>query len=244
MEHNPQHMMAVANTFWPFSYPLKSYELALHPAFLQTAYRGLPTLSYGRQFDPTQTQTSSPSTWQKSTDKFSIDAILNRDKDKKVPNLETTVLNEQNNFADYVKYAKNDDVIKRRHDRLLDAANPYLGHQSSLQEKHFLQKHLQSTYKHFTDNIRSQGKLNISFLFRNCVLTVHQTKIFKIIFNALADEKSNVAYILIFVCERVTSIFSFSHIVFTHTHTDGFSFRVVEIRDCEVRYEVKKFLTQ
>lgn len=158
------------NAFWPFAYPLKAYDIPLHPAFLPTTYRALPQIpTYGSQ---THQQTNSPSPTAKS-DKFSIDAILNRDKRTESSN-SSPIHSERereirHHAAHHVK-SLSDFVLKsdkldeeemtsqqRRHQRLLEAAHPYLSHHTSgLTEKGYLQKHMPSPYKQFTESVRNE----------------------------------------------------------------------------------------
>lgn len=159
MHANTAHMMAMANTFWPLAYTFgKSYDLSLHPAFLSSAYRGLPALPTSPYGSPTNVQISAPVHSNKS-DKFSIDAILNRDKRQET---------EETSGADDIKkfspnFSENDKIhetsISRRHQRLLEASHPYLSHATHYTDlRHPTQQQQQQTttmstpYRQLTDS--------------------------------------------------------------------------------------------
>ncbi|WAR22479.1 NOT2-like protein [Mya arenaria] len=146
MHANSAHMMAMANSFWPFAYSLKSYDLSLHPAFLSSAYRTLPPLqtsTYGHTHGQTQ-NTSPPSS---KSDKFSIDAILSSDKRPE----STGSSNGADDIKKYTTYSYHDvekshegpTSFSRRHQRLFETSHPYLGHTGSLGDIHHHQSQQQ-----------------------------------------------------------------------------------------------------
>ncbi|XP_052771696.1 homeobox protein MOX-1-like [Mya arenaria] len=163
MHANSAHMMAMANSFWPFAYSLKSYDLSLHPAFLSSAYRTLPPLqtsTYGHTHGQTQ-NTSPPSS---KSDKFSIDAILSSDKRPE----STGSSNGADDIKKYTTYSYHDvekshegpTSFSRRHQRLFETSHPYLGHTGSLGDIHHHQSQQQqqtnvsSAYRQLTETQR------------------------------------------------------------------------------------------
>lgn len=144
MDINSQAIM-LQNAQWPFPYPYKSYDFALHPAFLQTAYRALPSTEY--EIPSEQPRTSTP-----KVDKFSIDAILKKDKDSEKDLKEKCV---RNNYESTKTVTEEVELACRRYQRLYEIGHPYLSpHQQTGSEKTYLQKHLQ-TYKQFSERSRA-----------------------------------------------------------------------------------------
>ena len=154
MNLNAQSLL-LPNAQWPFTYPYKSYDFAIHPAFLQTACRVLPSPQYPVALE--QSQTTTP-----KVDKFSIDAILKKDSDSEREVKDTCVTNSYDS-ANVV----NDEMelACRRYQRLYEIGHPYLSpqHQTAGSDKTYLQKHLPAL-KHFSDRSRA-GK----FTFIKCI---------------------------------------------------------------------------
>ena len=145
MNFNSQAML-LQNAQWPYSFPYKSYDFALHPAFLQSAaYRALPNTQY-------ETTEQSQNVTQK-VDKFSIDAILNKkDKNNEKDVAEKSVSNQ----LDSSKSATDEmELACRRYQRLYEMGHPYISqHQQTGAEKSYLHKHLQ-TFKQFSERSRA-----------------------------------------------------------------------------------------
>lgn len=159
MQSNSAHMMAMANSFWPFAYSFgKSYDLSLHPAFLSSACRTLPALPLS-PYTQTNGQTSVPSQPSKS-DKFSIDAILNRD--KRPDSTGSSVADDTKKFS--TAFLENEKLhetsVARRHQRLLEASHPYLGHSVSYTDPHqsHTQTNVSSVYRQLSESPRTGGK--------------------------------------------------------------------------------------
>ena len=145
MNINSQSVL-LQNAQWPFTYPYKSYDFAIHPAFLQTACRVLPSTQYGVASE--QSQTSTP-----KVDKFSIDAILKKDKDNDRAVKDKCITNSYDSST-----VVNDEMelACRRYQRLYEIGHPYLSthHQAAGSDKAYLQKHLPA-YKQFSERSRS-----------------------------------------------------------------------------------------
>ncbi|KAK3585505.1 hypothetical protein CHS0354_003358 [Potamilus streckersoni] len=142
-------MFSVPNTMWPLPYPMKPYELTIHPAFLSSTYRGLP-VQYGHHtsrgskksletypLDSIQYDPLPPTkTMKTKSDTFTIDAILNRPK-----------------TADMMSYSDTEDkflpaygteqcnVLKHRERRVPESGHPYL-RQSNYDGKNSYRGHL------------------------------------------------------------------------------------------------------
>ena len=141
--------MLLQNAQWPYSFPYKPYDFGLHPAFLQSAYRPLPTAHYeGTAEQPEQSHTVTP-----KVDKFSIDAILKKNSNDEKDNVEKS---ETVNQRDSPKSATEEmELACRRYQRLYEMGHPYISqHQQTGAEKSYLHKHLQ-TFKQFSDRSRS-----------------------------------------------------------------------------------------
>ncbi|KAH3789762.1 homeobox protein HEX homolog pha-2-like [Dreissena polymorpha] len=157
MQATSAHMMAMANTFWPFAYSMKSYDMSLHPAFLSQAYRTFPSLPTV-PFCLTNGQTNARSTQshRSKSDKFSIDAILNSDRRPESTSssdgADDSNINSRNLFLDNEK--SKETFISRRHQRLLEATHPYQGHPNALADIPHLTSHtsLSSAYIQQTES--------------------------------------------------------------------------------------------
>ncbi|KAL4231355.1 hypothetical protein ACF0H5_008934 [Mactra antiquata] len=164
MHSTSAQMMAMANTFWPLAYSLKSYDLSLHPAFLSSAYRSIPTLQYPSTQNTTPpTNTSSQPTTTTKSDKFSIDAILNRDKRSESPSSVSSTDEIKKYSKSFLECDKmQESAYHRRHQRLFEAAHPYLSHSNAVPELHHhnqhpVQTHMSSAYRHLSESPRTQG---------------------------------------------------------------------------------------
>ena len=168
MDFSSQAML-LQNAQWPYSFPYKSYDFGLHPAFLQSAYRPLPNTQYGG----TTEQTERSHTVTQKVDKFSIDAILKKDKSDEKDIVDKS---ESVNQQDSPKSATDEmELACRRYQRLYEIGHPYISqHQQTGAEKSYLHKHLH-TFKQFSDRSRA-GKWYTVFGFhitdtspyRNC----------------------------------------------------------------------------
>ncbi|XP_060551132.1 homeobox protein Hox-A1-like [Ruditapes philippinarum] len=165
MHSNSAQMLAMANSFWPLAYSLKSYDLSVHPAFLSSAYRSIPTLPYvtpvTAQTTPVSLSSSPP---QKSSDKFSIDAILSKDKRPDSTSSENSTENFKKITHSYLENDKiHDSSFHRRHQRLFEAAHPYLGHANAVQDLHQHVQHSQQAthlspaYRQMNESPRTPG---------------------------------------------------------------------------------------
>lgn len=166
MHSTSAQMMAMANSFWPLAYSLKSYDLSLHPAFLSSAYRSLPTLPYPPPQNTTTPPTNSSSPPTTKSDKFSIDAILNKDKRSDSPSSVSSTEDIKKYSQTFLECDKlQESAFHRRQQRLFEAAHPYLGHTNAVQDLHHHNQHqsqqqqLSSAYRHLTESPRSQGKV-------------------------------------------------------------------------------------
>lgn len=165
MHTNSAHIMAMANSFWPFAYSFgKSYDLSLHPAFMSSAYRSLPVLP-----TPAYTSTNgqnSVSSQSKQCDKFSIDAILN--KDKRPDSAGSSASDDTKKYPQ--SHTDSDKIhetsISRRHHRLLEASHPYLAHTTPYvdlrhqEQQQTTTANVSSAYRQLAESPRSGGKNN------------------------------------------------------------------------------------
>ena len=171
MHTSTAHMMAMANTFWPFAYTFrKSYDLGVNPAFLSTAYGTIPGMTTSPYCSQTNAHSSSPTQAKKPDHKFSIDAILNKDNYRDSSD-RTDAHDSKRSPTCVATIDKLDDsAISRRHHRLLEASHPYLNHVSHYtdvqQQQHQQQKINDTPYRHLTDSQKhiNTGMLHLFFI--------------------------------------------------------------------------------
>ncbi|KAL3863771.1 hypothetical protein ACJMK2_005506 [Sinanodonta woodiana] len=180
-------MFSVPNTMWPLPYPMKPYELNIHPAFLSSAYRGLP-VQYGPltgrgskrspetysldsvQYDPLHLT----KTMKTKSDTFTIDAILNRPKTEDMMSYSET----EDKFLTAYGTDKS-NVLKHRERSVSEIGHPYL-RQSNYEGKNSSRGHLSPPHlKQISQNLEKELDLSIFrfYLASSLNLTEAQVKV-------------------------------------------------------------------